>query len=140
MVPPNLIFWSISRNESLESQQKHAFRNRCSPTPSCSNDIFNPACNRKMLMRKRTSIPDGVCFNYKQLFHPENAPVVEYVNIAQEISSFCQKWLGFCELQINFIIFEVKTVSVTVHDKIQLVCISLEVHTYFSLIIIYRPL
>ena len=36
----------------------------------CSNDIFNPWYNRKVLMRKRTSILDGVCFNYEGLFHP----------------------------------------------------------------------
>ena len=36
----------------------------------CSNDIFNPGYNRKMLIRKRTSIRDRVCFNYEQLFHP----------------------------------------------------------------------
>ena len=36
-----------------------------------------------------------------------NAPLVEYVNVAQEIDSFCQKWLEFCEIQMNFIIFDV---------------------------------
>ena len=70
MVPPNLNFWSISRKESLESQQKHAPRNTFLRTLLCSNDIFNPGCNRKMLMRKRTSILARVCFNYEQLFHP----------------------------------------------------------------------
>ena len=70
MVPPNLNFCSISRKESLESQQKHALRNRILRTRLCSNDISNPGYNRKMLMRKRTSILDRVCFNYEQLFHP----------------------------------------------------------------------
>ena len=63
-------FWSISRKKSLESQQKHALRNRFLRTPLCSNDFFNPGCNRKMLMRKKTSTLDGVCFNYEQLFRP----------------------------------------------------------------------
>ena len=70
MSPPNLNFWSISRKESLESQQKHALRNRFSRTLLCSNDNFNPGYNRKMLIRKRTSILARVCFNYEQLFHP----------------------------------------------------------------------
>ena len=70
MVPPNLNFWSISRKESLESQQKHALRKRFLRTLLSSNDICNPGYNRKMLMRKKTSNPDRVCFNYEQLFHP----------------------------------------------------------------------
>ena len=70
MSPPNLNFWSISRKESLESQQKQALRNGFLRTLLCSNVIFNPGYNRKMLMRKRTSILDGVCVNYEQLLHP----------------------------------------------------------------------
>ena len=70
MLPQNLNFWSISRKESLESQQKHAHRNRFLRTLLFSNDFFNPGYNREMLMRKRTSILDWVCFNYEQLFHP----------------------------------------------------------------------
>ena len=70
MVPPNLNFWSISRRESLESQQKHALRNRFLRTLLRSKDNFNPGYNRKMLIRKMTSILDRVCFNYEQLFHP----------------------------------------------------------------------
>ena len=69
MDPPNLTFWSISRKESLESQEEHAHRNEILRLLLCSNDIFNPGYNQKMLMRKRTSILDGVCFNYEQLFH-----------------------------------------------------------------------
>ena len=70
MVPPNLIIWSISHKESLESEQKQAHRNKFLRTLLCSNDIFNPGYNRKMLIRKKTSILDRVCFNYEQLFHP----------------------------------------------------------------------
>ena len=70
MVPPNLNFWFISRRESLESQQKHALRNRFLRTLLCSNYNFNPGYNRKIVIRKRTSILDRVCFNYEQLFHP----------------------------------------------------------------------
>ena len=67
---PNLNFWSISRKESLESQQKHALGNRFLRSLLFSNDNFNPGYNRKMLIRKRASILDGVCVNYEQLFHP----------------------------------------------------------------------
>ena len=35
----------------------------------CSNEIFNPGYNRKTLIGKKTSILDGVCFTYEQLFH-----------------------------------------------------------------------
>ena len=70
MSPPILNFWSISRKESLESQQKPALRNRFLRTLLCSNDILNPGCNRKMLIRKRTSILARVYFKYEQLFHP----------------------------------------------------------------------
>ena len=70
MVPPDLNFWSISRKGSLESQQKHALRNRFLRTLLFSNDLFQPGYNRKMLMRKRTCILDGVCVKYEQLFHP----------------------------------------------------------------------
>ena len=70
MIPPNLNFSSISRKESLKSQKRRALRNRFFRTLLCSIDILNPGYNRKMLMRKRTSILDRVCFNYEQLFHP----------------------------------------------------------------------
>ena len=70
MVPPNIYFWSNSRKETLESQQKHALRNRFLRTLLCSNDTFNCGYNRKRPIRKRTSFLDGVCFNYEQLFHP----------------------------------------------------------------------
>ena len=36
-----------------------------------------------------------------------NPPLVEYINAAQEINSFCQKRLVFRQFQNNFIIFEV---------------------------------
>ena len=71
MSPPNLNFWYISRKESLESQQKHALRNKFLQTLLCSNVVFNPGYNRKMLIRKRTSILDGACFIYGLLFHPK---------------------------------------------------------------------
>ena len=70
MVSINSKFWSISRKEGLESQQKHALGKKFLRTLLFSNDIFNPGYKRKMLMRKRTSILDGVCVKYEQLIHP----------------------------------------------------------------------
>ena len=70
MIPPNLNFWSVSRKEFPESQQKHALRNRFLRSLWCSNDIFVPGYNQKLLIRKRISILDGACLNSEQLFHP----------------------------------------------------------------------
>ena len=70
MSPPSGNFWSISREKSLELQQKHELRNRFLRTLFCTNYIFNPGHNRKALIRKRTFIHDGGCFKYKQLFRP----------------------------------------------------------------------
>ena len=70
MVPPNLNFWSMSREESLESQKKHALRIRFLRTLLCSNEVLNHGYNRKMLTMKKTCVLDGVWFNYERLFHP----------------------------------------------------------------------
>ena len=70
MVPPNSNFWSISPEENLESQQEHALKSKFLRILLCSNVIFIPGYNRKSLVRKLTSIIDGVGFNYEQLFHP----------------------------------------------------------------------
>ena len=61
-----------------------------------------------------------------------HAPFAKDVNVAQLMNWFCQVQLVYCQLQINLIIFEVQFVSVTVHDKIEIICISFEVYTYFS--------
>ena len=69
MLPESLNFWSTSRTESLESQQKHALKNKFLRTILCSDDTCNPGYNRKTLIRKGTSILDRVCVKYEQLFH-----------------------------------------------------------------------
>ena len=63
MSPSNGNFWSISRKQSLEFLQKHALRNRFLRRLLCPNDIFNPGYKRKTVIKKRTAIPDGACFN-----------------------------------------------------------------------------
>ena len=70
MVRPTLNFLSISRKESLESQQKHALRIKFLRTILCSKDYFNPGYNRKKLIRKGTSNLDRVCIKYELLFQP----------------------------------------------------------------------
>ena len=60
--------------------------------------------------------------NINSCFIQHNVLLVEYINAAQKINSFCQERLVFWQFQNNFIFL---------NDKIQLVCISLEVHTYF---------
>ena len=70
MSPPNFNFWSISRKESPESQQQHALRNSFLRKVLCSKDIHNPRYNRKMLIRKITSVRDRIGISYEQLFHP----------------------------------------------------------------------
>ena len=70
MIPPNLKFWSISRKESLASEQGHALTEKFSRALLCSNNKFVPGYNPKMVKRKRTSFLAEVCFNYEQLFHP----------------------------------------------------------------------
>ena len=69
MRPPNLNFWSFSRKNIPESQQKHALKNKFLRAVLCLNDFLNPRYNWKTLIKKTTSILDGVCFNYEQLLH-----------------------------------------------------------------------
>ena len=70
MVPPILIFYSISRIESLESQQKHALKNNFLRALLCLNDNLNPGCNQIILIRKNAPLLDEGYLNYEQLFHP----------------------------------------------------------------------
>ena len=58
------------------------------------------------------------------------APLAKYVNVTQEVQQFCQKRLVFCQFEMSYIIFEVYTVSVTIHVNIQLIRLSYSItHT-----------
>ena len=70
VIPPQLSLRSMSCTESLESQQENATRNRFLRALLCLNDNFNPGYKSKLLMRKTTSIFDGVCVSDGQLFLP----------------------------------------------------------------------
>ena len=91
MVPSNINFWSISRNESLEAQQKPALRKKFLRKLLCSNDFFNPGYNRKKLMRKEHPFLTESVLIMNCCFIQYNAPLVEYVMVAQEINLFSQK-------------------------------------------------
>ena len=87
-----------------------------------------------MLIRKKTFILDGVCFNYEQLYHPVQCTVCRICQYSSRDKLVAPEVTGILSIPDQFLY-----VSVTVHDNIQLVCISLEVYTYFSPTIIYCP-
>ena len=131
MSPPNSNFWSISPKESQESQQKHALTNRFLRTLLRSNDTFNPRYNRKTLPGKRASIHGGVFLIINSFFIQYNAPLVENVNVAQEVNALSKKLFIFSQLQLHFSILETRGVSIAVYDNVHLVGISLKLmHTF----------
>ena len=79
----------LTPKESLESQQNHALRNGFLRSQLCSNDNFNPGYNRK-LERERSFLMEIVLI-MNGCFFQNNAPRVEYVNVAQKINSCCQE-------------------------------------------------
>ena len=98
MSPPNLKFWSISRKDSPESQQKYALRNRFLRILLCLNVIFNPGYNRKTLIRKKTSIFAELVLFMNSCFIQNNAPLVENVKVAQEVNALSGKVFVFRQL------------------------------------------
>ena len=137
MSPPNLNFWSISRKESPESQQKLALRKRFLRTLFCSNDIFNPGYKRKTLIGKRTSILDVVCLD--SCFIQHNAPFVENVHAALDVKALSKKLFVFSQLDTHFNILEIRVVLIAVYNNVHFVCISLKVDAYFSSTIVNCP-
>ena len=61
-----------------------------------------------------------------------NAPLVEIVNVAQELNALSKNLFVFSQLLIRFSVLEIRVVSIVVHDNVHLVCISLKVDAYFS--------
>ena len=68
-----------------------------------------------------------------------NASLVEIVNVAQEVNTLGKKLLVFSQLQIHFSIFEIRAVSIAVHNNVHLVCISLKVDAHFSPTVVKCP-
>ena len=139
MSPTNLSFWSISRKESLEFQQKHALRKRFLRTLLCLIIIFNPEYNRKTLIRKRTPILEGTFIILNSCFIQYNGPLVENVNLAQEVNALSKKLFVFNQFQIHFSIVAIRVVSIAVCNNVHLVCISLKFDAYFSSTIVSCP-
>ena len=108
MVPSIYNFWSISRRESLESQQKRALRKKVLWLLLCSNDNFNPGYNRRVLKRKRTSILDGVCLNYEQLFHLVQGTACRIYQCGSIEELVWPEVTGILSFSDNFFILEVQ--------------------------------
>ena len=68
-----------------------------------------------------------------------NAPLVENVNVAQEVNALSKKLFVFSQFSIHFSILEIRNVSKAVHDNVHLVCISLKVDAYFFPTIVNCP-
>ena len=69
MVPTNLNFWSISRKDSLESQQKHGLKNRFWRALLCSKTISIPDTIGKCSLERVHPFLTKVVLIMK-LFHP----------------------------------------------------------------------
>ena len=83
MVTPNLIFWSILREESLESQHK-LYLKKVSREYYCAQKNFQtPVAIGKIFLERELSFLTKVVFTYEQLFFPHNALFVKHVNVAR---------------------------------------------------------
>ena len=92
-----------------------------------------------MFTRKITSILDEVYLNYEQLFHPIQCTALKTrQNNSMDILAW-KFFFVFSQFQLQFSVFDVCIVFVTVHYYIQLVHISLETYTYFSPTFVYCP-
>ena len=68
------------------------------------------------------------------------APLVENVNVAQEVNALSKKFFVFSQLLVHFSILEIRVVSIAVYDKVHLVCISLKVDAYVPSTIVNCPI
>ena len=98
MSPSNLIFWSTSRKETPESQQKHALGKKFLRTLLCSNDIFNPGYNRKTLIEREHPFLTEFVLIMNCCFVQHNAPLVKNVSVAQEVTRLARIFLN----SVNF--------------------------------------
>ena len=83
MVPPNLYIWSMSSKESLESQRKHAPKNRFFPALLCKNDNFFPDTIGECSLEGVHPFLTKVVLIMNSCFIQYNAPLVKYVSVAQ---------------------------------------------------------
>ena len=91
MVPQNLNFWSISRKESFASQQKHALEIGFCEHYCVQMTISIPGTIEKCSLEREHPFLTEFVSTMNSCFIQYNAAFVEYVNLAHEIDSFCQK-------------------------------------------------
>ena len=111
-------FLLISSKESLEFQQKNALRKTFLRALLCSNDNSISGCNRKMLNRKISSIPNKGCFNYEQLFHPVQCTAFIICQCSSKDKLVLPRVTGILST-LKLPCLWTLIISVTVHDKIE---------------------
>ena len=94
-----------------------------------------------MVIRKSTSIHVVLkgCFKYGELFRPVKCTAFKICQCSSLDELVLPRVTGILSPLVNLIVCELKNVSITVHDIIEIVYISLEVYTYSSSISIYCP-
>ena len=90
MVPPNLFFWSISQKR-LETRGKQALRNKFLRTILCPMTILIPGTIGKGSVEREHPFLTEFVLNMNSCFIQYNGSLVENVNVAQKINSFCQE-------------------------------------------------
>ena len=132
MSPPNLIFWSISRKEIQNpNRNMHLEIDFCEHYYGQMIFLIPGTIGKRQLEKEHPFLTEFVLI-MNSCFIQGNAPLVENVNVAQEVNALSKKLFVLSQFYIHFSIFEVRDVSIAVLDNVHLVCISLKVDAYFS--------
>ena len=107
MVPPNLIFGPSHVEKVLNANRNMHLKIGFCEHYCVQMTISIPGTIEKCSLERGHPFLTVFVSTFDNCFIQYNAPLVEYVNVAQEIDPFCQKRLVFCQFQIKFIIFEV---------------------------------
>ena len=67
--------------------------------------LFTATIGKGSLEKEQALLKEFV-WTVNSFFVQYNAPLVEYLNIAQYLNLFCQKWPVFSQFQINFNLLE----------------------------------
>ena len=68
-----------------------------------------------------------------------NAPLVEIVNVAQEVNALSKKHFVFSQLYIHVSNLAIRVILIAVYENVHLVCFSLKVDAYFSYTLVNCP-
>ena len=98
MSPPNGNFWSISRKESLEFQQKHALRIRFFEHYCVQMRFLVPGTIEKRYLERKHPFLTEFVLIISSCFIQYNAPLVENANVAQEVNALSKKVFVFSQL------------------------------------------